>query len=563
MKTNHFSLQKLKTVLTTFILCTVVISCEKDVLDFTEAEKQINFNSQGYIVENGYLNFENDEAISNYLDYVGKVLENKNNAGSALKSTTTDALSISGFASLANKMNQLKSSQLKSSLVNDPTEEFLIELTSQLIPDEVIYYVVDTSNQVKISGRMYQISPFGTFVYNQKDSLEYYELCNVFIDKYENYTSQVDSVTYTYGNITFIDSYGRIANLKEGDLLEDMLFCEFDGNYTDEGSYSDQESELKSTSILKSSSDRIVPAFTNTYNLTTYKAGAKTVVGKLINNFVGENNWREKRLDSKHRVKVKLYDVNYGFYKNQGFRVEYNELKDKTITIVTIKRWKVTKKKVTLWSYWSSSKSVPEMVVGIDYFQGYTQYDLPIGEAYVENIPNAIVEKISDYSIKMSYDGLIKTPSLIAKNWVTDLNIFKGVVVGYGDKIFDNNEISEKAFEAGMDFIRDEIKGSTSKLIKKQINKVSSTPIAVFTPDYKGGGYKEYMILKGVHTYFNESKVHIQIAQPSFGFKFGSKEGGKWKLAAFTPNKFNIDEAYIFGSVKHNGKWQGIRMYIN
>lgn len=49
----------------------------------------------------------------------------------------------------------------------------------------------------------------------------------------------------------------------------------------------------------------------------------------------------------------------------------------------------------------------------------------------------------------------------------------------------------------------------------------------------------------------------------SFGFSLGSKEGGKWKLVGFTPNKFNIDEAFIFGAVKHNGQWQGIRMYIN
>jgi|GEM_PF-3025530 hypothetical protein len=549
-------------ILASAFLCVLMPSCENDEIAIAEDINSINFNNIGYTVENGYLNFENFDAVDNYIKYVGESIDAINSNESVLKSTT-DALSVPGFASLASKTKQLNDGHLKSSAVIDPTEEFFIELTKQLIPDEVIHYVVDTANQVKISGKMYQISPFGTFIYNQKDSLEYQKLCDEFIDIYNDFTSKIDSVTYTYGNITFIDSYGKIANTKEGEVLEDKLLCEIDGGYSTEGEYADQNSILKSTSVLKSASNRIMSSFTDTYNLTTYKAGAKTVAGTLINNLVGENNWREKKLDSKHRVKVKLYDVNYGFYKNQGFRVEYNELRDFTVKVVTIKRWRITTKRVTLWSYWSNSKTVPEMVVGIDYFQGYTEYELPLAEAYVQNIPNTVVETMTDYAIKMCYEGLVKTPVDIAKNWVTDLNVFKGVVFDLGSNSINNQVIIDKGFEAGMDFMRDELKGSTNKFIKKQINKASSTPIVVFTPDYKNGGFREYMILKGVYTYYNRSEVHVQIAQPSFGFKVGSKEGGKWKLVGFTPNKFNIDEAFIFGAVKHNGKWQGIRMYIN
>jgi len=58
------------------------------------------------------------------------------------------------------------------------------------------------------------------------------------------------------------------------------------------------------------------------------------------------------------------------------------------------------------------------------------------------------------------------------------------------------------------------------------------------------------MLLKGIHSYRNQSKVHMHIAQPSYGFKINSNEGGKWKLVGFTPNKFSIEEAYIFWSSK-------------
>ena len=46
------------------------------------------------------------------------------------------------------------------------------------------------------------------------------------------------------------------------------------------------------------------------------------------------------------------------------------------------------------------------MVVGIDYFQGYTEYELPLAEAYVQNIPNTVVETMTDYAIKMCYEDL-------------------------------------------------------------------------------------------------------------------------------------------------------------
>lgn len=535
-------------------------SCQDDnrIDEPIEEKGKVQFNNEGYTVENGHLSFVDETAIESYINKISKTLDNYNN-DELLKSTNSSPLpAIPGFASLASRLSANKH-QLKSLSSDDGSEmDFMCEFNAQFIPDEVIHYVVDTANQVKIADNMYQITPFGTFVYNKSDSLEYNVLCETFIDIYKNHTIKVDSVTYFYGNIKFIDSYGKIANLQDGEELEDVLFTELNGNSDN----SNSELLLTSNTTLKSASNRIISAYTSAYGLTTYKAGAKTAAGKLVQSAFGENSWREKRLDSQHRMKVKLYNVNYGFFKNQGFRVEYNHLKDKTITVLYFKRWKLRKKTIKLWSYWSSSKNVPEMVVGIDYFQGYTEYNLPLAKVYADNIPNTIVNKINDYAIKVSYDGLIKTPTAIAKNWVTDLNIFKGVVFKFGTNTFNYNEISAKAFDAGMDCLRDEIKGSTNKLIKKQINKASSTPIAVFTPDYKGGGYKEYMILKGVRTYYNESNVHVQIAQPSFGFKIGCEDGGKWKLAAFTPNKFNIDEAYIFGSVKHNGKWQGVRLYI-
>lgn len=172
--------------------------------------------------------------------------------------------------------------------------------------------------------------------------------------------------------------------MQDGKKLEDVLFAELDGAYTDDNS----SLLIESSPSSKSASDKIIADYTNIYGLTNYKAGAKTIVGKLIQRIIGENSWREKKPDSKHRIKVKLYNVDYGFYKNQGFRVEYNVLKNKTIKIWYIKNWRLTSKEVKLYSYWSSSKNASEMVVGIDYFQGYTEFTtFGLGDSFQQNMP--------------------------------------------------------------------------------------------------------------------------------------------------------------------------------
>ena len=58
MNANYLSLYKLKTLLTTATLCILIFSCKKDDLKFSESTQLVDFNSQGYIVENGYLNFK-------------------------------------------------------------------------------------------------------------------------------------------------------------------------------------------------------------------------------------------------------------------------------------------------------------------------------------------------------------------------------------------------------------------------------------------------------------------------------------------------------------------------
>ncbi|MFV0506464.1 MAG: hypothetical protein ACK5L5_07125 [Bacteroidales bacterium] len=58
-----------------------------------------------------------------------------------------------------------------------------------------------------------------------------------------------------------------------------------------------------------------------------------------------------------------------------------------------------------------------------------------------------------------------------------------------------------------------------------------------------------------------EQKVHVQFGSPSFGVTLFRK--GKLLPYPFKPYEFEIGKAYVFGSVKYNGKWTGVRMTID
>jgi hypothetical protein len=57
----------------------------------------------------------------------------------------------------------------------------------------------------------------------------------------------------------------------------------------------------------------------------------------------------------------------------------------------------------------------------------------------------------------------------------------------------------------------------------------------------------------------------VRLGQPSFGIslKFGESNNWSPRASGFTPNAFKIEEAYVFGAVKYNGVWKGVRMYID
>lgn len=525
----------------------VFISCEKDIeplennLDYTALSNTIT-------VKNGYLHFSNKEVLDDYIKQVKDALESKS---SGVKSSSVIP-TFKGFNSLAQSIaNSQVDNFKKTKSIQELDNALSPELNELLIPDEAIHHVVDDQNRVQIAEELYQITEVGTFIYKEKNITDFEGLYENFSKESLSKSNQVDESVFDFGKVKFVDSFGYG---KLGDFNREAIISEMISEISDEFIGITKSKPYTYKPYVKTPYDgtAINSAYTNKYNLTTYRAGAKTLVGKGFQSLFGENSYRKKKLDSDHRLKFKLYSVDYFFYKNSGARLKFQKRKRVTKRI-RIFGWKKT---ITLYTYWST-RQVPEMVVGVDYFKGHYLYeDFGMGNKYQSDTKMDFSETFSKSVVSMGYKGLIKAPSDFFRGWVTNLECFKYTIsVPFSNNV-QTDKLLGKAFDQGMKAVKNYTIKSGSGYV---YNKIKDAPRLLLNDqrDYN----KEYVSFKGVHTYRNRSSIHVKFGHSSGGAKLQSMNG-KLSGGGYTPNAFFVDEAYIFGAVKYDGKWKGIRMYI-
>ena len=232
-------------------------------------------------------------------------------------------------------------------------------------------------------------------------------------------------------------------------------------------------------------------------------------------------------------------------------RVKFQSKKKKTMRI-KIFGWKKT---ITLYTYWSTTQT-SEIVVGFDYFLGHYEYeDFGLGGT-PQNANKTFSETFSKSTVTLFYNGVIKAPSDFFKNWVTNLHFLNyNISVPIAGNLNTKDLIGD-AYVEGMKAVKNYTTKEGSGFI---YNIIGDAP-RLLVSDLSNYN-KEYVSLKGIPTYRNRSSIHINFGHSCGGAaikSIGARLSGK----GFTPNKFYIDEAYVFGAVKYNGYWKGIRIYI-
>lgn len=525
------------------IIAAILISSCDNIEQITTVDSNPEIQNHEITFENGYLNFSNQQTLYAYISSIENELKNASADISSFKSAQNFAVP-KGFKSLALKLSQIENKLKNASedSLNNEIDRFYAELNKALIPENIIHYVVDTARRIKVEGEIYQITEAGTFIYTENLVDEFEDLYSNFLDCYRGFSFQIDSLTYQYGNIKFIDSYHFV---NRGNLSLENIIALVSGDNTPKEEFS-----------LKSASDRIISDYTSKYDLTDYRVGGGTAVGIAFSS-IGLNNWRSKNFDGDHRVNVNLYDLNYGFFKCAGFTVKF-QYKHYVKVNVGIGPWREW---VTLASYWLTT-NVPEMVIGIDYFKGYTSFNYGLEPTDYTGIAQKFSNDFGSATSNMVFKGFLKEPESLVRNWVSNIHIFGGSIDFMGNS-YQDTDAYNALYNSGYEWLTNELKKRTSSFVYNNV-KSSDSPVMLVSPGVGKNGSKEYLYLNGVSTYINISEKGTRLGNPSAGIKliWNSSGYAPSSYGPYLPISFHVEDAYIFGAAKYNGVWKGVRMYI-
>ena len=319
-----------------------------------------------------------------------------------------------------------------------------------------------------------------------------------------------------YGNIKLIDTYQHLKNK----YFDENVFL---------GSITDDNDENVGQSSLKSTNSKIDSKLTSKYGLSTHK----------VNGNIWHNNRRSNYFDSKTRVRARLYDYNWGVYKGAGFTCKFQKKKNKTITVRKYGFFG-PKRKITLYSYWSSTIN-SEMVIGMDYFEGYTEYTdfglsvdnngFPINYNHHRTFANGVA-KIAK---KGTNELFSEIRGWANRGWLFDTKMEFNIL---GNDV----NLLRKAYDAGNDAIISEVRSQVYNTIQ------SAAPTRYVKRDEKLYPNRKWVTYWGVDKYYNRSYIKVSLGLPSYGIP--------------APNKFHVKEVYIFGAAKFNGQWKGVRLHF-
>lgn len=156
---------------------------------------------------------------------------------------------------------------------------------------------------------------------------------------------------------------------------------------------------------------------------------------------------------------------------------------------------------------------------------------------------------------------LVSLPGEYISGWASEAQWYDSGISAYGYNVTFGQGY-DAAYDAAYEFCKKQLQ----RTIASKTTKLVSKSAAVMESVYSNGFYEskvDYLAvgLGDVHT--NCKDLHVALGESSGGVNVTWSTGSYWPTkfpTGFTPNEFKLDDAYIFGAVKHNGLWKGIRI---
>lgn len=505
----------MKTKLATLLLVLFTMNaCQQyDFISENNDEPKVPENNifEGINVEDGYLNFSTSIVFEEFLTS----LEKRNETETIM--TRAQQNKIPGFTSISSLKKSILNVTRNISNNNDDEdeemsqEEFAIANAEDLLIDPILLEVMDTSLRIKIENRLFKITSYGTFSANMQNA-EHIETAIQKFDTTLIYSNENGKYIELDNGVTFTNTFGQ------GSVIESDLISLND------------EVQTRAT----------IPNLHNEYNVNSYRWKNNSLYQKFWDWIRGKDVSRTNYFDSKKRVLVNVFDINYAFYASAGVKVKMQKRKK----FLFAKRW--------------VSTDADKLVLGFNKVHGVLKLKNP--RSFSSIMPTASTSwgnftgTINNITSKFVYGNYKKLD--IVKDWVDDIYMFLPEVK-IMNNIYPNKDLMNKLYNVPADQVYSFLKQQTGKYIfepiRKQIQpKDPRVSYLVWgNTSYTFNEEKPYIM--GVKEYGRSSSKTVRFDR-SFGFSINNLS-----VSGFLPSEFDIHDIDVFGAAYYNGKWKGVR----
>lgn len=486
-------------------------ACQQEDLPLAKSiETQEQNTFSGIQVENGYLNFASNDIFQEYLTS----LEEDRSSESA--STRSGMRKIQGFTSIASLKESLSTTTRNASDIQEEEEmsqdEFNLMNAEELLVDPILMEVMDTTLRIKIDDRFFKVTPYGTFSASG-DNIDFIEDAIAKFDTTLIHSNESGKYIELGNGVTFTNTFG------DGSVIESEL-----------------------TPVEEEPATRAVTSnFHDGYNVNSYKWKNNSLYQKFWDKIRGKDVSKENYFDSKKRVQVNVFDINYAFYASAGIKVKMQR-----------------RKKFLFVKYWVS-ENADKLAIGFNKVHGVLKLKNPRSFSSITPTTstnwNNFTGTINGIISKFVYGNYRKLD--IVKDWVDDIYMFLPEVT-IANNVYPNKDIMNKLYNTPADYIYKFLKQQAGKHvytpIKKQIQpKDPRISYLVWgNTSYTFNQEKPYIM--GVKEYGRRSSKTVRFDR-SFGFTLNN-----FSVTGFLPTEFDIHDIDAFGAAYYNGRWKGIRL---
>lgn len=520
-----------------FYLLSIVLfllsSCTEDDTFTNPVKANAKEVSEVTISDEGYLVFPTAKSLQDYIENILDSDSTQSQSPSMFGSKSNSK--FKSIAELSNQLSTLRANyniqkQIKSQFLSGSEQgnniddleemtqdEFNLMKAENLLLDDVMRHIVDTTLRISVEGRFYQITEKGTFSIeeNKKDFMK-------------KTIGRVDCPVVPVGESVIIEN--------------DVVFTK---TFPDENSVKNDNVELEYVlprPPLVENNNYTDNTFHLNYNTKSYEWKNNSVFQKVLDFIKGKSVSRENNFSKNYRVQVKVFDVNYAFYASAGIKVSMQK-----------------RKKFLGIPYWKGVEA-QKIVVGFNGLDGVLKYNNPKNYSTIDPSLNknwgTFVGSLDGIQSKFFY-GNYQNLKFI-KDWTDDIVcVMPEINIGNSDW---KNSLSNKLYNAPAKFIYGQLRDLENRYIFNPIKrKIIPTEPKMAYLIWGNSSFtfnKEHPYIVGVKTY-SACKSKSIVFDRSFGFTFIS---GKLPIG-FLPSEFDINKLDMFGAAYYDNQWRGIRFY--